>query len=49
LKIHDVLRHGKRKESIKESRWKKFKPKVEAAKTGLSGLGYQSIRFFQNR
>jgi hypothetical protein len=28
---------------------KKSKPKTEAAKTGLSGFGYQSIRFFQKR
>jgi hypothetical protein len=48
LKIQD-LRHGKRLRSIKEPRWKKSKPKTETTKTRLSGLGYQSIRFFWNR
>jgi hypothetical protein len=28
---------------IKEPRWKKSKPKAEVTKTGLSGVGYQSI------
>jgi hypothetical protein len=49
LKIQDVLRHRKRLKSIKEPRWKKYKPEVEVAKIGLSGFGYRSIRFSQNR
>jgi hypothetical protein len=40
LKIQCVLRHGKGLKGIKEPRWKKSKPKAEAAKTGLSGFGY---------
>jgi hypothetical protein len=43
LHIQGILRHGKGLRSIKESRWKKSKPKVEAAKIRLSGLGYRSI------
>jgi hypothetical protein len=43
LMIQGVLRYGKRLRIIKESRWKKSKPKVEAVKTGLSGLGYRNI------
>jgi hypothetical protein len=43
------LRHEKGIRSIKESRWKKSKSKAEVIKTGLSGLGYRSIRFFLNR
>jgi hypothetical protein len=49
LKIQGVLRHEKCLKGINESRWKKSKPKAEAAKIGLSGFGYQSIRFSQNR
>jgi hypothetical protein len=49
LKIQDVLGHGKGLRSIKEPRWKKSKPKDEAAKTRLSSLGYWSVRIFQNR
>jgi hypothetical protein len=49
LKIQCVLRHGKGLKGIKEPRWKKSKPKAEVAKTGLSGLGYRSIRFFPKR
>jgi hypothetical protein len=49
LKIQGVLRHGKILKGIKDPRWKKSKPKAEAAKTGLSGFGYRSIRFSQNR
>jgi hypothetical protein len=45
LKIQCILRHGKGLKSINTSRWKKSKPKVEAAKTGLSDFGYRSIRF----
>jgi hypothetical protein len=39
------LRHGKGLKSIKKPRWKKSKPKAEAAKIGLSGFGNQNIRF----
>jgi hypothetical protein len=49
LKTQGVLHHEKGLKSIKEPIWKKFKPKVKAAKTGLSGFGYWSIRFSQNR
>jgi hypothetical protein len=49
LKIQSVLRREKGLRSIKESRWKKSKPKAEAAKIKLSNFGYRSIRFFQNR
>jgi hypothetical protein len=49
LKIQDVLRHGKGIKSTKEPRWKKSKIEAEVAKTGLSGSGYRSIQFFQNR
>jgi hypothetical protein len=49
LKIQDVLRLGKGLKGIKEPRWKKSKPKSEAAKTRLSGFGYQSIQFFLKR
>jgi hypothetical protein len=49
LKILVHLRYGKGVRSIKEPRWKKFKSKVEVAKTRLSGLRYWSIQFFQNR
>jgi hypothetical protein len=40
LNILVHLRYGKGVRSIKVARWKKFKPKVEVAKTGLSGLRY---------
>jgi hypothetical protein len=43
LKIQGVLRHAKELKSIKKPRWKKFKPKTKAAKTGLSGFGNWSI------
>jgi hypothetical protein len=48
LKIQGVLRHGKGLKGIKEPRWKKSKPKAEAAKSGPSDFGYQSIQFSQN-
>jgi hypothetical protein len=43
LMVQGVLRHGKELKSIKKPRWKKSMSKAKAAKTGLSGLGYQSI------
>jgi hypothetical protein len=43
------LRHGKGLKGIKEPRWKKSKPKAKVTKTKLSGFGYWSIRFSQNR
>jgi hypothetical protein len=46
LKVHCVLMHGKGLKCIKELRWKKSKSEAEAARTGLSGFGYRSIRFF---
>jgi hypothetical protein len=46
LKIQGVLRHEKILKGIKKPRWKKSKPKVEAAKLGQSCFGYQSIQFF---
>jgi hypothetical protein len=46
LKILVHLRHGKGIRSTKEPRQKKSKLEVEVAKTGLCGLGYQSIQFF---
>jgi hypothetical protein len=49
LKIQDVLRHGKVLKSIKDPRWKKYKPEAEVTKIGLFDFGYQSIRFSQNR
>jgi hypothetical protein len=49
LKIQDIFRHEKGLKDIKEPRWKKFKPKAAAVKTGLSDFGYRSIWFFQNR
>jgi hypothetical protein len=49
LKIQGVLRQEKGLTSIKKPRWKKSKPEAEAAKTRLSGFGYQSIQFSQNR
>jgi hypothetical protein len=49
LKIQGVLRHGKGLKSNKVPKWKKSILKAEAVKIGLSGLGYRSIRFFQNR
>jgi hypothetical protein len=39
LKIQGVLRHGKGLKGIKEPKWRKSKPKVEAAKTGLFDFG----------
>jgi hypothetical protein len=39
MRIPVHLRNGKGITSIKESRWKKSKPKAEVAKTGLSSLG----------
>jgi hypothetical protein len=48
LKIQGVLNHGKRLRSTKEPRWKKSKPKIEATKIRVSGLGYRSIQFFLN-
>jgi hypothetical protein len=42
-------RQEKKAKSVKEPTWKKSKPKAEVVKTELSGLVYQSIRFFQNR
>jgi hypothetical protein len=39
----------KRLRSINKARWKKSKPEVEAAKTGLSGLEYWSIQIFLKR
>jgi hypothetical protein len=49
LKNQVCLKHGKVDRSIKEPKQKKFKPKDEVAKTGLSGLGFQTIQFFQSR
>jgi hypothetical protein len=49
LKIQGVWRHWKGLKGIKAPRWKKSKPKAEAAKTGLSGMGYQTIWFFLKR
>jgi hypothetical protein len=49
LKIQGVLRHEKGLKGIKEPRWKKSKPKAEAVKTGLSGLGNWTIWFFLKR
>jgi hypothetical protein len=43
------LRHEKRARSIKELRWKKFKPKAEVVKIGLFDLGYQNIHFFPEK
>jgi hypothetical protein len=45
LKIQRVLWHEKGLKSIKEARWKKFKPNVEATKTGRSGFRNWSIQF----
>jgi hypothetical protein len=42
--MQGVLRHGKKIKGIKEPRWKKSNPK--AVKTGLFGIGNQSIWFF---
>jgi hypothetical protein len=49
LKIQGVLRHGKILKGIKEPRWKKSKTKAKITKIKLSGFGYRSIRFSQNR
>jgi hypothetical protein len=38
LKIQGILTHGIWLRSIKEPRWKKSKPKVEAAKIGYSSF-----------
>jgi hypothetical protein len=46
LKIQGVLRYEKGLKSVKKPRWKKSKPKDEAAKTGLSGFGFWSVQFF---
>jgi hypothetical protein len=48
-KIPGVLRHEKILKSIKESIWRKSKPKAEVAKIGVSGFGNRSVRFSQNR
>jgi hypothetical protein len=45
LKIQGVLKHGNGLKSINKPRWKKSKPKAEAAKTGRSDFGNRSIRF----
>jgi hypothetical protein len=45
LKIQGVMRHGKILKGIMEPRWKKFKPKAEVTKTGLSDFGYHSVQF----
>jgi hypothetical protein len=45
-KIQGVLRHGKGLKCVKKPRWKKSKPKVKAAKIGLSSFGFWSVRFF---
>jgi hypothetical protein len=49
LKITVHLRYGKGARSIKESRWKKIKPRAKVTKTGLSDFGYGSIQFFLKR
>jgi hypothetical protein len=49
LKIQGVLRHGKGLTNIKELRWKKSKPKAEAAKIAWSGFGFWRVQFSQNR
>jgi hypothetical protein len=49
LKIQCVLRHEKGLKGIEEPRWKKFKPKAIATKTGLPDLGYRTIYFFLKR
>jgi hypothetical protein len=49
LKIQGVLRHEKGLRNIKETRWKKSKPKVKAAKTRWSSFGFRRVRFSQNR
>jgi hypothetical protein len=49
LMIQMFLRHGKGKQGIMEQRREKFIPEDEAAKTGPSGLGFRTIRIFQNR
>jgi hypothetical protein len=43
-----VRKKAKKKalKDIKVSRYKKIKQEGEVAKIGLSGFGYQSIRFF---
>jgi hypothetical protein len=45
LKIQGILRHGKRLKSVKKLRCQKSKPKVAAAKTGLSNFGFQNSGF----
>jgi hypothetical protein len=49
LKIQCVLKHEKGLKGIKGPGWKKMMQEVKVAKTGLSGFGYRSILFFQNR
>jgi hypothetical protein len=49
LKIQDVLKQAKGLKGIKGPRYKKIKQETKVAKTRLSGFGYRSIQFSQNR